>query len=107
MNQISLISKDGRIISGSIGLVDNRGCFFLAVNSEDTKYYRFSNDNDALRSATECMVRAEKAIAKVQEKYDKLAAVATDAMWSIENPKERSKFKGRLTKLGVDYETLG
>ena len=114
--------NDGKIAKHAvIGLTDNRGIFVLMQDSDDTRYYAFSNEADVLAMQEQRIAELVQEVERLQKHIDKLdkAAVRSkrdfDEQYArlgraalaiadeLDTKKKREFAYKRLSFLGVSY----
>lgn len=113
--------NDGKIAKHAvIGLTDNRGIFALMQDSDDTRYYAFSDEADVLAMQEQRIAelvqeneRLQKHIDKLDkaavrskrdfdEQYARLGRAALDIAAELPAKKQKQAYS-RLAVLGVRY----
>ena len=121
MQSVCNLINDGKIAKHAvIGLTDNRGIFALMQDSDDTRYYAFSNEADVLAMQEQRIAelvqgneRLQKHIDKLDkaavrskrdfdEQYARLGRAALDISAELLAKKQKQAYS-RLAVLGVRY----
>lgn len=121
MQSVCNLINDGKIAKHAvIGLTDNRGIFSLMQDSDDTRYYAFSDEADVLAMQEQRIAelvqeneRLQKHIDKLDkarerdrrnydEQYARLGRAALDISAELPAKKQKQAYS-RLAVLGVRY----
>ena len=122
MQSVCNLINDGKIAKHAvIGLTDNRGIFALMQDSDDTRYYAFSDEADVLAMQEQRIAelvqeneRLQKHIDKLDkarerdkrdfdEQYARLGRAALDIAAELPAKKQKHAYS-RLAVLGVRYD---
>lgn len=122
MQSVCNLINDGKIAKHAvIGLTDNRGIFALMQDSDDTRYYAFSDEADVLAMQEQRIAelvqeneRLQKHIDKLDkmrerdrrnfdDEYARLGRAALAISDELDTKKKRETAQVRLASLGVRY----